>query len=315
MPRCQLVGARDEGQPEALALGVGELRAELLARGRPRRRRRRPGQRAASGEVVGQAGGVELDDQHRRRRRRGRRAGRAPPSRPAAGRGPARRRRRAAPAWCTGWPGCRSGRRSRRCRCRAGRRGTSRRWCRCSSRGRGRCDRSIRKPLVRDAGGRGHVEQLAQPGDALGRLGVAAEVRVAAGRAPRALLALQSRPAPSTRSACAGGRRPARSTISADDRLAADLGQLVERAQQRHAACRARPSSSSRPLSTRRLLTRMVKRSKPRAAIRSWMTRATSMSAALDGGADGVEVALPELAVAARARCSRRARPGPCGSA
>ena len=33
------------------------------------------------------------------------------------------------------------------------------------------------------------------------------------------------------------------------------------------------------------------------------------------GGADGVEVALPEFAVAAVRRAFRRARPGPCGSA
>ena len=49
------------------------------------------------------------------------------PARPAGGRAPARRRCRAALPWCTGRPGCRSGRRSRRCRCRAGRRETFRR--------------------------------------------------------------------------------------------------------------------------------------------------------------------------------------------
>ena len=52
----------------------------------------------------------------------------------------------------------------------------------------------------------------------------------------------------------------------------------------------------------------------PSARIRSWMTRAASMSQALEVRADGVEVALPELAVAAALR-ARRARPGPCDSA
>ena len=109
----QLVGARDDGQAEALPLGVGELRAQLAGVGidldadacgpQPRRQ----------GQVVAQRGGVELGRPAPAPWWRWLPAGPAPPWRRAGGRGRARRRRRAGPGWCTGWPGCRSDRRSR----------------------------------------------------------------------------------------------------------------------------------------------------------------------------------------------------------
>ena len=55
-------------------------------------------------------------------------------------------------------------------------------------------------------------------------------------------------------------------------------------------------------MSTRRLLTWIVNRSKPIARNRSWTTRTVSTSAATARGADRVEVALHELAVAAALR-------------
>ena len=104
----------------------------------------------------------------------------------------------------------------------------------------------------------------------------------------------------STRSACAA-LTPAFSVISAITASRPIFGSLSS-ASSTAAACSARPSSSSRPLSTSRLLTRISKRSKPSARIRSWMTRAASTSAGVGRGADGVEVALPELAEAAGLR-------------
>ena len=109
--------------------------------------------------------------------------------------------------------------------------------------------------------------------------------------------ARRSRASCSTCSACCGGRA-GRWTISSATFSGPILPELVER-RRIGAERSARSSRSSRPLSTMRLLTWMVKSSKPIARIRSWITRAVSMSAAMELGADGVEIALHELAVAA----------------
>ena len=101
-----------------------------------------------------------------------------------------------------------------------------------------------------------------------------------------------------TRSACSL-LTPAFSAISAATASRADLGQLVQRNAARTWPCPARPSSSSRPLSTRRLLMWMRKRSKPSARHQVVDDQRHLDVGGVGGRADGVEVALPEFAVAA----------------
>ena len=157
--------------------------------------------------------------------------------------------------------------------------GTSRRSCRCSSPGRARstgrggsAPRARRRPASRRA---------VRAAWRCPRRPWRCRRTRALSRSRMSALLPSSEARARTRPACSRVT-PAFSTISAATSSALDLAELVEAAQDVAARHVRMPSSSSRPLRTRRLLTRIWKSPTSSAVIRSWMTRATSMSAALE---------------------------------